>query len=634
MYSARNVHFWSPKKICVAAATLVLFDLLNLSGLTIAARGGDILPGESCPIINVPDKGVAKMNGRTLSGSGFLVIVKEHLPVIVKNAASDWRAMRDWTDEYLQNKAGDVEIQVESSDDKYFDWRADSAPSRMLISEYFRRRESENLYWAQAELPVALQPDIIEPHWAVWQDPWLGPLIWHGPGGQVTPAHSDVYDNLICMVKGRKQFVMYAPWEFHLVQPDIRESTYLELDIERPDLERFPGFAHATRYTGTIESGDCLFLPALWTHQVYTGGCTNIGVNMWYRPIVARPVQLLHNLVHAHLFQNAHDPAGFGSFGGSASAEGFGDILAAFKRENNPETQAALEVFVAADLDGNDGISFSELRILCAYQNTSRPAAPRVVGESTEEAVLRMWTSGLAALGVDITLDLETVAAQLATLPQANSSNPEWEPQLDAEVFTALHFVGSTTMRQYRPLVWRPRRVSSWTFGSLKAIVKDPAARLGIIFPGCKYVGQDVRNSCANYLRQSYTGILEGFESNAFGWYSSVDNIDPYDWFGNGTLLESETDHAVECADSNDTLPATRCYDDDAAVALAQRCATPSMCMPLRDLSGITDCASLIQVLTGPVYQRRCDEDLSSFGITFPSGSTMASVCPHACGTC
>jgi hypothetical protein len=50
---------------------------------------------------------------------------------------------------------------------------------------------------------MELQSDVVEPEWVQWQDPWAM-LIWHGPGGQVTRAHSDVYDNLICMIKVRK----------------------------------------------------------------------------------------------------------------------------------------------------------------------------------------------------------------------------------------------------------------------------------------------------------------------------------------------------------------------------------------------------------------------------------------------
>jgi hypothetical protein len=82
------------------------------------------------------------------------------------------------------------------------------------------------------------------------------------------------------------------------------KDTYLEIDIERPDFKKYPRFVNATRYTGVVEAGDCLYLPTLWTHQVYTGKCDNIGINMWYRPTVQRPVVLLHNLVHTHLFRS------------------------------------------------------------------------------------------------------------------------------------------------------------------------------------------------------------------------------------------------------------------------------------------------------------------------------------------
>ena len=81
-------------------------------------------------------------------------------------------------------------IDVEAADDKYFHASWQEKHRSMTLKKYLKRRKAgENLYWAQSALPQPLVADVIEPEWAKWQDPWAL-LVWHGPGGQVTKAHS------------------------------------------------------------------------------------------------------------------------------------------------------------------------------------------------------------------------------------------------------------------------------------------------------------------------------------------------------------------------------------------------------------------------------------------------------------
>ena len=47
------------------------------------------------------------------------------------------------------------------------------------------------------------------------------------------------------------------------------------------------------------------YLPALWTHQVYTGSCDNTAINLWYRPKLALPLLLLHQVTTTQFFQRS-----------------------------------------------------------------------------------------------------------------------------------------------------------------------------------------------------------------------------------------------------------------------------------------------------------------------------------------
>lgn len=55
------------------------------------------------------------------------------------------------------------------------------------------------------------------------------------------------------------------------------------VDVEQPDLVRFPALARARGLEVTLEAGDTLWLPAYWWHHVrqLDEGLPNLSLNMW-----------------------------------------------------------------------------------------------------------------------------------------------------------------------------------------------------------------------------------------------------------------------------------------------------------------------------------------------------------------
>ncbi|XP_035754989.1 tRNA wybutosine-synthesizing protein 5 isoform X2 [Egretta garzetta] len=66
------------------------------------------------------------------------------------------------------------------------------------------------------------------------------------------------------------------------------------LDVDNPDLEKYPLFVKAKRYQCFLEAGDVLFIPALWFHNVISeefGVALNV---FWKHPTAAsRAIQIL-----------------------------------------------------------------------------------------------------------------------------------------------------------------------------------------------------------------------------------------------------------------------------------------------------------------------------------------------------
>uniref|UniRef100_A0A1A7YEP0 tRNA-yW synthesizing protein 5 n=1 Tax=Iconisemion striatum TaxID=60296 RepID=A0A1A7YEP0_9TELE len=97
-------------------------------------------------------------------------------------------------------------------------------------------------------------------------------------------THYDVMDNLLAQVTGRKRVVLYSPQDaLHLYLSGDKSEV---LDIDAPDLKRFPEFAKARRYECFLEPGDLLFIPALWFHNTLALRF-GVGVNVFWRHLPA-----------------------------------------------------------------------------------------------------------------------------------------------------------------------------------------------------------------------------------------------------------------------------------------------------------------------------------------------------------
>jgi len=79
-----------------------------------------------------------------------------------------------------------------------------------------------------------------------------------------------------------KKVTLWKPEEYgHLY---MTGSSSRVLDIENPDLRRFPKFAKAKSLECLLQWGDVLFIPAFWFHNVYTME-PSTSVNIFWRDL-------------------------------------------------------------------------------------------------------------------------------------------------------------------------------------------------------------------------------------------------------------------------------------------------------------------------------------------------------------
>jgi len=119
-------------------------------------------------------------------------------------------------------------------------------------------------------------------------------------------AHFDLKENIGIVVGGRRRFTLFPPEQLPNLYVGPLEVTPAGtpvslVDLEAPDLERFPRFAVAreTAQTATLEPGDAIYIPFHWFHAVDSLEPVNFFANYWWNDARADLGSPYDALMHA-----------------------------------------------------------------------------------------------------------------------------------------------------------------------------------------------------------------------------------------------------------------------------------------------------------------------------------------------
>eukprot|EP00210_Caulerpa_lentillifera_P009018 g8607.t1 len=118
--------------------------------------------------------------------------------------------------------------------------------------------------WIHKSFPV-LSQDLKLPSFLDEKKLFSTVLRVSSPGVQLW-THFDVMDNLLIQVTGTKRIKLWPPSAEPYLY--IKGSSSEVVNIEDPDLVKYPEFSKATCMEWTLEPGDVLYIPALWFHNV------------------------------------------------------------------------------------------------------------------------------------------------------------------------------------------------------------------------------------------------------------------------------------------------------------------------------------------------------------------------------
>lgn len=227
-------------------------------------------------------------------------------PVIITGAINDWNALTFWTADYLTTLFSKKQVDISVSPNRFFTGNLENGfanlRQKMVFSDFIKilvsKNKSDQFYYLQQQ-PISTKfPEILQDiKFPKYFDKKLlvEPTIWIGSGGNTSPLHYDAMDNLFTQVSDRKRFMLFDPQQTSLLYPYPAGSKIphmSQINIEYPDLNKFPNFPKAKYFECIIELGEILFIPAFWWHQVYSLDNSNqelnISVNFWSKPPISQ----------------------------------------------------------------------------------------------------------------------------------------------------------------------------------------------------------------------------------------------------------------------------------------------------------------------------------------------------------
>lgn len=261
---------------------------------------------ELSPLFRTPPVDPLSSITETTDMGVFAAHVQRNEPCVLRGILKGWPPVCGWSDEHLRATCGStvVPTRIADSPGRFGDQQRPgvyaSTSETMELAELLDTLEAAQrsggygeVYAAQLRLRTSLPqlyaetrppPACLEVLGPLWRN---SPSVYLGCGAR-SPLHFDCLENLLCMVRGRKNITLWHPAYGAMLYPGGGGSGLFscvpDALADEIDNEAFPQLHLAQQCAVSVElrAGDALYLPCGWWHDVRTPkGERSLSISYW-----------------------------------------------------------------------------------------------------------------------------------------------------------------------------------------------------------------------------------------------------------------------------------------------------------------------------------------------------------------
>jgi hypothetical protein len=225
-------------------------------------------------------------------------------PVVFEDLTRDWPATQKWNLDYFNEKAGDILVPLYDGQPARGRQKSHGPAKKIRFGEYIEILKSgptdlRMFFFNLLQNCPGLLDDFIYPDLGIKFFKKLPVLFVGGEGGKVVMHYDmDLANNFHFNFVGEKRVILYGPDQTKYLYKVPYSIVSMEIiDMDNPDLTKYPALAKAKGYEVTLKHGECLFIPSKWWHYIkYESPC----ISLTLRSLPRSPkkiIEVLNNLL-------------------------------------------------------------------------------------------------------------------------------------------------------------------------------------------------------------------------------------------------------------------------------------------------------------------------------------------------
>jgi len=236
---------------------------------------------------------------------------RPQLPVVFEDLSADWPATQKWNFEYFREKAGDIVVPLYDGKPAKGHQKSHGPAMKIKMRDYIDilkkgPTDLRMFFFNLLQNVPELVKDFRYPDLGVKFFKKLPVLFVGGEGGKVVMHYDmDLANNFHFNFAGEKRVILYPPDQTKYLYKVPHSIVSMEIiDMDKPDLEKYPALAMAKGYEVTLKHGEALFIPSKWWHFIkYESPCLSLTL----RSLPTSPkriLEVLNNLLVVRNYDN------------------------------------------------------------------------------------------------------------------------------------------------------------------------------------------------------------------------------------------------------------------------------------------------------------------------------------------